>query len=117
MSRVSSFVQPQRSTERSAISGSGLPMNFGRRPVARKSISQTLPQSGTEPQAVGHTQSGLVARNFTPRVRRMQASSSFWKVSSVSKPQIRRVIPSSSRSVIWSPASCSCCRKVRVPKA
>ena len=43
------------------MAGWGLPMTKGRRPVARKSISHTLPQSGTEPYQVGHTQSGLVA--------------------------------------------------------
>ena len=37
----------------------------------------TLPQSGTEPYHVGHTQSGLVASHGTPRFRRMQLSSSF----------------------------------------
>ena len=49
MSRVCSLVKPVRSTASRAMSGSGLPMNLGRRPVARKSISHTLPQSGTEP--------------------------------------------------------------------
>ena len=52
-------------------------MTRGRRPVARKSISHTLPQSGTEPYQVGQTQSGLVAMKSTPRFKRMQASSSF----------------------------------------
>ena len=37
----------------------------------------TLPQSGTEPYHVGHTQSGLVASHATPRFSRMQLSSSF----------------------------------------
>ena len=102
----------------SAISGSGLPMTLGLRPVARKSISHTEPQSGTEPQAVGQTQSGLVAIKSTlGSLSRMQASSSFRKVSSVSKPQTRREIPSSRLSVIRKPASPSCWRKVRVPKA
>ena len=102
----------------SAISGSGLPMTLGLRPVARKSISHTEPQSGTEPQAVGQTQSGFVARKPTwGSPRRMHASSSFWNVSSVSKPQARREIPGSKRSVTWKPASWSCWRKVRVPKA
>lgn len=60
-----------------AISGWGLPMTTGSRPVAVVSMRQTLPQSGTEPYQVGHTQSGLVATKGTPRFSRMQASSSF----------------------------------------
>ena len=59
------------------MAGRGLPRNSGRRPVARVSISHTLPQSGTEPYHVGHTQSGLVASHTAPRSSRMQASSSF----------------------------------------
>lgn len=60
-----------------AISGWGLPMKVGSRPVAVVSIRHTLPQSGTEPYHVGQTQSGLVAMKGTPRFSRMQASSSF----------------------------------------
>ena len=99
------------------MAGWGLPMTRGRRPAARKSISQTLPQSGTEPYQVGHTQSGLVAMKSTPRFKRMQASSSFRKVSSVSKPVRRQSISSSSRSVTGMPASRSWSRKLSVPKA
>ena len=43
------------------ISGCGLPMTRGRRLVAVKSISITLPQSGAEPYQVGQTMSGCVA--------------------------------------------------------
>ena len=66
---------------------------------------------------MGQTQSGLVATKSTPWPSRMQASSNFWKVSSVSKPHTSREMPSSSLSVTWKPASLSCWRKVRVPKA
>ena len=75
--RVSAGGKPVRSMASRAMAGWGLPMTRGRRPVARKSISHTLPQSGTEPYQVGQTQSGLVAMKSTPRFKRMQASSSF----------------------------------------
>ena len=69
--------KPVRSMASLAISGWGLPMKVGSRPVAVVSIRHTLPQSGTEPYHVGQTQSGLVAMKGTPRFSRMQASSSF----------------------------------------
>ena len=109
--------KPVRSRASRAMAGWGLPMTRGLRPVARNSISHMLPQSGTEPYQVGHTQSGLVAINSTPRFSRMQASSSFWKVSSVSKAAIRQSTPSSKWSVTEIPAPSSWRRKVRVPKA
>ena len=68
---------PVRSSASRTMAGRGLPMNSGSRPVARCSISHTLPQSGTEPYQVGHTQSGFVASQVTPRFSNMQASSSF----------------------------------------
>ena len=77
MRHVSLGEKPVCSIASSAISGWGLPMNSGSRPVARCSISHTLPQSGTEPYQVGHTQSGFVASQVTPRFSNMQASSSF----------------------------------------
>ena len=68
---------PVPSSASRTMAGWGLPMNSGSRPVARCSISHTLPQSGTAPYHVGHTQSGFVASQVTPRFKRMQASSSF----------------------------------------
>ena len=53
--------KPECSRASRAMAGWGLPMTWGWRPVARRSIPHTLPQSGTEPYQVGQTQSGLVA--------------------------------------------------------
>ena len=77
MSTACSGGKPVSASASCTMAGRGLPRNSGRRPVARVSISHTLPQSGTEPYHVGHTQSGLVASHTAPRSSRMQASSSF----------------------------------------
>ena len=92
-------------------------MNVGLRPVALVSIWHTLPQSGTAPYQVGHTQSGLVASHVTPRFSRIQLSSSFWNVSSRSKPLSRMSTSSSTRVVTGMPALSSCCRNDCVPAA
>ena len=59
---VSPGAAPFRAMARRTMAVSGLPRTLGRRPVALYTMAQTLPQSGTEPNSVGHTRSGLVAR-------------------------------------------------------
>ena len=51
--RAASAGKPARSNASRAMAGWGLPITRGLRPVARYSISHTLPQSGTEPYQVG----------------------------------------------------------------